>query len=102
MARLLGSNRGDRNVGCRRVLGVAAVSTDDERLRPYVASLALTWLRDFPTSPWREVEGSLAFVDISGFTRLTERLASRGKAGAEEMSGILDATFSDLLWVAYA
>jgi len=78
------------------------VPPDDERLRPYVASLALNWLRDAPTSTWREVEGSLAFVDISGFTRLTERLAGRGKAGAEEMSGILDRTFADLLWVAYA
>src|SRR4051794_1805548 len=78
------------------------VPTNDERLRPYVAGLALGWLRDTPASPWREVEGSLAFVDISGFTRLTERLADRGKAGAEEMSGILDETFAELLWVAYA
>src|SRR3954452_804880 len=78
------------------------VPTDDERLRPYVPGLALAWLRDTPASTWREVEGSLAFVDISGFTRLTERLANRGKAGAEEMSGILDETFTELLWVAYA
>ena len=76
--------------------------SDDERLRPFVAGLALAWMRDAPASSWREVEGSLAFVDISGFTRLTERLASRGKAGAEEMSSILDATFAELLGIATA
>ncbi len=48
------------------------------------------------------VGGSLAFVDISGFTRLTERLASKGKVGAEEMSDILSATFSALLTEAVA
>lgn len=73
---------------------------DSERLRPFVASLVLEWLRDTPTSTWRPVDGSLAFVDISGFTRLTERLASRGKAGAEEMSDILDRTFAELLGIA--
>ncbi len=50
---------------------------------------------------YREVEGSLAFVDISGFTKLTERLARRGKVGAEEMSDTLNATFAALLDVAY-
>lgn len=48
------------------------------------------------------VSGSLAFVDISGFTRLTERLARKGKVGAEEMSDILDATFAGLLHDAMA
>lgn len=72
------------------------------RLRPYVASLVLTWLRDSPQATWREVDGTLVFVDISGFTKLTERLAERGKGGAEEMSDILDATFGELLWVAYS
>ena len=43
------------------------------------------------------VSGSVAFVDISGFTRLTERLARKGKVGAEEMSDILSATFAGLL-----
>jgi len=49
-----------------------------------------------------QVEGSLAFVDISGFTRLTERLARTGKVGAEEMSDLLNATFSALLRDAWA
>jgi class 3 adenylate cyclase/tetratricopeptide (TPR) repeat protein len=49
-----------------------------------------------------QVEGSLAFVDISGFTKLTERLARKGKVGAEEMSDLLNATFSALLRDAWA
>ena len=40
------------------------------------------------------IRGTLAFVDISGFTKLTERLARKGKVGAEEMSDILSATFA--------
>jgi hypothetical protein len=71
-------------------------------LEPYVPRLAVTWLRESPEALWREVEGSLAFVDISGFTQLTERLARKGKVGAEEMSDILNATFADLLAVAYS
>jgi predicted ATPase/class 3 adenylate cyclase len=49
----------------------------------------------------RVLDGSLAFVDISGFTRLSEDLAARGKAGAEELTGFLDAIFGSLLEIAY-
>jgi class 3 adenylate cyclase/tetratricopeptide (TPR) repeat protein len=40
------------------------------------------------------------FADISGFTRLSEQLAELGKAGAEELTNILNATFDALLGVA--
>jgi class 3 adenylate cyclase/tetratricopeptide (TPR) repeat protein len=63
--------------------------------------LAVDWLRSAPQARHRRVEGSLAFVDISGFTALTERLAARGKVGAEELSDLLDATFVTLLEQAY-
>jgi class 3 adenylate cyclase/tetratricopeptide (TPR) repeat protein len=63
--------------------------------------MAVSWLRDSPEQTWKAVEGSLAFVDISGFTALTEHLAKRGKVGAEHMSDILNAVFADLLSVAY-
>ena len=55
-----------------------------------------------PGAPWREVEGTLAFVDISGFTAMSERLAKLGKAGAEEVTDVMNATFSALLEIAYA
>jgi class 3 adenylate cyclase/tetratricopeptide (TPR) repeat protein len=72
-----------------------------DRLRPYVAGLVLDWLHDTPNVRHRRITGSLAFVDISGFTALTERLAARGKVGAEEMRELLDATFAALLARAY-
>jgi class 3 adenylate cyclase/tetratricopeptide (TPR) repeat protein len=72
-----------------------------DRLRPYVAGLVLDWLHDAPHVRHRRIKGSLAFVDISGFTALTERLATRGKVGAEEMRDLLGATFATLLARAY-
>ena len=72
-----------------------------ERLRPFIAGFVVDWLRDSPTQRHRVAHGTLVFVDISGFTRLTERLASKGKIGAEEMSDTLDVTFAALLAVAY-
>ncbi|MGH3194747.1 MAG: adenylate/guanylate cyclase domain-containing protein [Streptosporangiaceae bacterium] len=76
--------------------------SEGETLRPYVADLVIDWLRETPDATYREVEGTLAFVDISGFTALTERLARAGAVGAEEMSDILSAVFTDLLAVAFS
>ena len=70
-------------------------------LKPYVPRLLIGWLRNNPDLKHRQVEGSLAFVDISGFTKMTERLARKGKIGLEELNDILDATFGELLAVAY-
>jgi len=72
-----------------------------ERLRPFIAGFVVDWLRETPAERHRVAHGTLVFVDISGFTRLTERLASKGKIGAEEMSDLLDVTFAGLLAVAY-
>jgi class 3 adenylate cyclase/tetratricopeptide (TPR) repeat protein len=71
------------------------------RLRPYVPKLAIEWLREQPQTRYRQVEGSLAFVDISGFTNLTERLSRKGKVGAEEMNQILNSCFTEFLSSAY-
>ena len=77
------------------------VQHPSERLKPYVPRLLIDWLRHTPHRTFREVEGTLAFVDISGFTKLTERLARKGKVGAEEMSDTLNGMFASLLDVAY-
>jgi class 3 adenylate cyclase/tetratricopeptide (TPR) repeat protein len=85
-------------------MAVARVSGDvsaRERLKPYVPRLVVEWLREAPDVRHRPLEGSMAFVDISGFTQLTEKLARRGKVGAEEVSDTLDAIFTQLLDVAY-
>ena len=44
----------------------------------------------------------MVFADVSGFTALSERLAEQGRAGAEELTEILNGTFTDLLTVAFA
>jgi class 3 adenylate cyclase/tetratricopeptide (TPR) repeat protein len=77
----------------------------DERtttaLAPYVPRLVVDWLHDRPESRHRRVPGTCVFADISGFTALTEKLAVRDKAGAEEMGEILNRTFEQLLTAAY-
>ena len=72
-----------------------------ELLKPYVPRLVVDWLRTSPDALHREVEGTLVFVDISGFTALTERLARKGKIGAELMRDTLDGVFTALLDEAY-
>src|SRR5262245_15454093 len=68
----------------------------------FVPRLTIDWLRDHPEALWREVDGTVAFIDISGFTAMSEKLSSRGKAGAEEVTEVMNATFAALLGVAYA
>jgi class 3 adenylate cyclase/tetratricopeptide (TPR) repeat protein len=68
----------------------------------FVPRLTIEWLRSSPELRWLEVDGTLAFVDISGFTAMSEQLSSLGRAGAEEVTDVMNATFSALLEEAYA
>src|SRR6188508_1124730 len=70
-------------------------------LKPYVPRMVIEWLRDTPAALHQESEATLVFVDISGFTALTERLARKGKVGAEIMRDTLDGVFRALLDEAY-
>jgi class 3 adenylate cyclase/tetratricopeptide (TPR) repeat protein len=87
---------------------VEAATTDvvfedqGELLKPYVPRLLIEWVQTAPEIHVHAREGTLAFVDISGFTALTERLASRGKIGAEVLRDTLDGVFKALLDEAYA
>jgi class 3 adenylate cyclase/tetratricopeptide (TPR) repeat protein len=71
-------------------------------LRPFVPRLAVDWLREIPSERAQRYEGTLLFADISGFTDLTETLAKRGREGAEEIAGVVDAAFAELIRRAYA
>jgi predicted ATPase/class 3 adenylate cyclase len=70
-------------------------------LTPYVPRVVIEWLREAPEAKRRDLAGTLAFVDLSGFTAMSERLAQQGKAGAEELTDVINSTFAQLLRVAY-
>ncbi|MDP9335519.1 MAG: adenylate/guanylate cyclase domain-containing protein, partial [Actinomycetota bacterium] len=73
----------------------------DATLLPYVPRLAAEWDLDAPGASWRSLDATCCFVDISGFTALSERLARRGRIGAEELTEVLNHVFSRMLGVAY-
>ena len=91
-----------RSVWRRMISMPAPAPAAASRLVPFVPRLTIDWLREEPRLRWREVDGTLAFVDISGFTSMSERLSSRGKAGAEEVTDIMNSTFAALLEIAYS
>ena len=80
---------------------MAQLSTESaETLRPYVLGPRSAGSRSNHLS-FRTLDGSMVFVDISGFTKMSERLARHGKVGAEEVTDVLGAVFAKLLAVAY-
>ena len=79
----------------------ARESSPTHPLVPYVPRVLSEWDIDAPGSMWQQIDGSLCFVDISGFTRLSEALARRGRIGAEELTDVLDRVFGEMLRLAY-
>jgi class 3 adenylate cyclase/tetratricopeptide (TPR) repeat protein len=70
-------------------------------LERYVPRIATDWSDDAPDKSWQEFDATLCFVDISGFTNLSEKLARRGRIGAEELTGVLNFVFGRMLELAY-
>ncbi|PKW25455.1 adenylate/guanylate cyclase domain-containing protein [Phycicoccus duodecadis] len=66
-------------------------------LRRHVPPLVLRWDDEAPGASWREIDGTLVFADVSGFTALTERLTRRGRVGAEEIVETLNRVFGPML-----
>ena len=56
-----------------------------DALQPYLPRMVRYWDQETPGRLHRHVEGTMALVDISGFTRMSERLARHGNVGAEEV-----------------
>jgi class 3 adenylate cyclase len=59
---------------------MATPSDHPSDLAVYVPRLVREWVSEdpSPTSKHRSVEGSMVFADVSGFTKLSERLAKLG------------------------
>jgi class 3 adenylate cyclase/tetratricopeptide (TPR) repeat protein len=72
-----------------------------ERVQPYVPRALHQHLVDDPNvQSWTE-DGTAAFVDISGFTQLSEQLARKGREGAEQITDTIGDSFESILRVAY-
>lgn len=71
-----------------------------EDLAAFVPRLAVDLARNGVPS-WERVDGSMLSADISGFTALSERLAAKGRAGAEELNQLMSACFTALIDAAY-
>ncbi len=69
-------------------------------LTPFVPRVLLRASQSTQVTTHWQTDGSFLFADISGFTKLSEQLAELGKAGAEELTVLLNATFESLLGVA--
>ena len=67
----------------------------------YVPRIILRHLAADPAVRAWTVDGTVAFVDISGFTKLSERLAKAGREGAEQITEAISGSFEAILSVAY-
>jgi predicted ATPase/class 3 adenylate cyclase len=67
----------------------------------YVPRILQQHLADAPGERAWQAEGTAAFCDVSGFTKLSERLARKGREGAEQIADAIGHVFEALLEVAY-
>ncbi len=77
------------------------MSSGTRTLECYVPRMLL-WRGFDPAEEFAEIlDGTMVFADVSGFTKLSERLARTGKEGAEHLVDAINACFSALLGKAY-
>ncbi len=73
------------------------MKTDARRTDSYVPRMLFARLARPDGELVETLEGTMVFADVSGFTRLSERLARKGKEGAEHLVDAINACFSALL-----
>jgi class 3 adenylate cyclase/tetratricopeptide (TPR) repeat protein len=83
------------------ILTAMANTSPRPSMGPYVPRLLADWDFDAPHAQWRTLPATCCFVDISGFTALSERLERRGRIGAEELTVVLNHVFSRMLEISY-
>ena len=67
-----------------------------DTLFSFIPRLAIELAHE-PGDRYAEVPGSMLSADISGFTALSEKLAGKGKAGAEEITELINLCFAALI-----
>ena len=72
-----------------------------ERTSLYVPRILQQHLAEDPDERCWTEEGTSAFIDISGFTTLSEQLARKGREGAEQIADVVGRSFESILEVAY-
>lgn len=75
--------------------------TSRSSLERFVPRVTSEWDLESQGSAYRAIDGTLCFVDIFGFTNLSEKLARRGRIGAEELTDVSDRVFGEILRLAY-
>src|SRR4029450_7417007 len=81
--------------------GGAGAETIADRVSPYVPRILQHRLFADPDGQWWTAGGTAALVDISGFMKLSERLARKGREGSEQITDAIGNSFEALLRVAY-
>ncbi len=66
-------------------------------LAAYLPRTVVDWQATEPGARHRSISGTLLAADISGFTALSERLASLGRRGAEEVVGVVNRCFDPMI-----
>ena len=80
----------------------AITTTGSDVFAPYLPLLVREWDAVAPGAHLRALEGSLVSVDITGFTALSERLAFKGKLGAEELILTISRCYEGLIAISLA
>ncbi len=76
-------------------------NVENRMLTAHVPVVLLQHLREDPDALVRIIDATVLFADVSGFTRLSEKLARTGKEGAERLTDVINACFSAVLAEAY-
>ncbi len=74
---------------------------DGARAGLYAPRILQHHLATNPEGRWWTHEGTAVFTDVSGFTKLSEQLARKGREGSEQITEVIGRCFESILAVAY-
>ncbi|HUG74877.1 MAG TPA: tetratricopeptide repeat protein [Acidimicrobiia bacterium] len=76
------------------------MATSNPQLILYLPGSVLAWQAQHPDQRMLQTEATLLVGDITGFTPLVEQRSAIGREGGEEITGIVNRVFTDLLSIA--